>query len=275
VGAVSRVSTPDPSRLLDGKTALVTGGAAGLGLATASLFATHGARVVITDVADEAGEAAAASLRSEGHDVRYVNADVRRTDDVNAAVAFAEETYGSLNVVVANAGVLGRASFQASEQLSDADWLDVLDINLSGTFRTFRAAIPALRRAGGGAMSATSSTAGVYATLYRVAYSASKGGVNALVRALAVELAPDEIRVNGVAPGGMQTDIHASLGRPPSEITVERPDVRAAKARMLKMGRDRTRDVASIHLFLCSDLSDYMTGETLIADSGFSIWNGT
>jgi NAD(P)-dependent dehydrogenase (short-subunit alcohol dehydrogenase family) len=265
----------DSARLLDGKVALITGGGGGLGLATARLFAEHGAKVVTTDMADGAGEAAAAALRDDGHDVRYVHADVRSTADVDAAVAFAEEAHGRLDIAIANAGVLGRASFQASDELSDADWADVIDINLSGAFRTFRAAIPALRRAGGGALSATSSTAGIYATLYRVAYSASKGGLNAMVRALAAELAPDEIRVNGVAPGGMATDIHASLGRPASEIAVERPDVRTAKARMLGSDRDRTHDVASIHLFLCSELGAYINGETLVADGGFSVWNGT
>jgi NAD(P)-dependent dehydrogenase (short-subunit alcohol dehydrogenase family) len=262
------------AKLLEDKVALITGGAGGLGLETAELFAAHGARVVIADVSDEAGEAAAARAREAGGELRFVHADVRSTADVAAAVAFAEETFGRLDIAVANAGVLGRASFQPTESLSDDDWLEVIDINLTGAFRTFRAAIPALRRAGGGVLSATSSTAGVYATLYRVAYSASKGGMNALVRALAAELAP-EIRVNAVAAGGMTTDIHQSLGRPRDAIEVERPDARAFKARMMKPGREGTREIANIHLFLCSDLGDYISGETLVADGGFSIWNGT
>jgi NAD(P)-dependent dehydrogenase (short-subunit alcohol dehydrogenase family) len=265
----------DPSRLLDGKVALITGGAAGLGLETARLFAEHGARVVTTDIADEAGEAAAAALREQGFEVSYVHADVRSRGQVDAAVAAAEARYGRLDIVIANAGILGRASFRPSEEVTDEDWLDVIEVNLSGAFRTFRAAIPALRRARGGALSATSSIAGRYATLYRVAYSASKGGLEAMVRALAVELAPDDIRVNAVAAGGMATAIHASLGRTPEEITVKRPDVRSAKARMLKEGRDRTRDIASIQLFLCSELGAYINGETIVADGGFSIWNGT
>jgi 3-oxoacyl-[acyl-carrier protein] reductase len=263
------------SGLLDGKVALITGGAAGLGIETARLFAEQGAKVVMADVAGDAGEAAAASLREAGRDATYVRTDVRSTRDVEAAVAAAEQMYGRLDIAVANAGILGKASFQPSEQLSDEDWFEVIDINLSGAFRTFRAAIPALRRVGGGAMSATSSTAGIYATLYRVAYSASKGGLGAMVRALAAELAPDDIRVNAVAPGGMATGIHTSLGRAPSEISVERPDIRTAKARMLKPGRDGTRQVANIHLFLCSELGGYINGETIVADGGFSIWNGT
>jgi NAD(P)-dependent dehydrogenase (short-subunit alcohol dehydrogenase family) len=215
--------------LLQDNVALVTGAAAGLGLRTAEIFAEHGARVVITDVADAAGEAAAAGLRSHGQEALYVHADVRNGEDLDAAVAAAEEAFGRLDIVVANAGVLGRASFQPTESLPDEQWLEVIDINLGGVFRAVRSAIPALRRAGGGAISVTSSTAGSFGTLYRVAYSASKGGANALVRALAVELASDNIRVNGVAPGGLETDIHASLGRPREEITVKRPDARAAE----------------------------------------------
>src|SRR5205823_9235248 len=111
--------------------------------------------------------------------------------------------------------------------------------NLGGVFRTFRAAAPALRRAGGGAMSATSSTSGVFSTIHRLAYSASKGGVNALVRGLAGELAPDRIRVNAIAPGAMSTNIRESLGRPPEEIKVPLPDP-TLKGSMRLEGRDGT-----------------------------------
>jgi NAD(P)-dependent dehydrogenase (short-subunit alcohol dehydrogenase family) len=169
---------------------------------------------------------------------------------------------------------MGSASFLPIEEVDDEDWARVLDVNLSGAFRTFRAAVPALRRAGGGAMSATSSVSGVYATVYRSAYGASKGGLNALVRGLAVELAPDRIRVNAMAPGAMATNIRRSLGRGPEEIRVPTPDP-AVKARMRLEGRDGTAEAARLHLFLCSDLAAYVNGETLVADGGFSIWNGT
>jgi NAD(P)-dependent dehydrogenase (short-subunit alcohol dehydrogenase family) len=260
--------------LLDGKVALITGGASGLGLETARLFASEGAKVVVTDVTDEAGEAAMAQLRDGGADARYVHADVRSSADVDAAVAFAEETFGKLDIAVANAGILGRSSFVPVEEASDDDWEVVIDVNLGGVFRTFRAATPALRRAGGGAMSATSSTSGVFSTIHRLAYSASKGGVDALVRGLAGELAPDRIRVNAIAPGVMSTNIRESLGRPPEEITVPLPDP-TVKARMTLAGRDGKAEAARVHLFLCSDLSAYVNGETIVVDGGFSIWNGT
>lgn len=260
--------------LLEGKVALVTGGASGLGRATGKLFAENGARVVLCDVSDEAGEAAAAEIRDGGGDARFVHVDVRKRDDLEAAVAVAEDEFGKLDIAVANAGILGHASFRPSEEITDEDWTDVIEINLGGTFRTFRAAIPALRRAGGGALTATSSVSGVFATVYRAAYSASKAGQNGLVRSLSVELAPDRIRVNSVAAGSMGNNIGQSLGRPRDEITIERPD-RSAKSRVVREGRNGALDVAKAHLFLASDLADYISGETIVVDGGFSIWNGT
>jgi NAD(P)-dependent dehydrogenase (short-subunit alcohol dehydrogenase family) len=158
--------------------------------------------------------------------------------------------------------------------VTDEDWARVVDVNLGGAFRTFRAAVSALRRSGGGAMSATSSVSGVYGTVYRSAYGSSKGGLNALVRGLAVELAPDRIRVNAMCPGAMATNIRQSLGRTPEEIHVPTPDP-SVKARLRLQGRDGTAEAARVHLFLCSDLSAYVNGETLVVDGGFSIWNGT
>jgi NAD(P)-dependent dehydrogenase (short-subunit alcohol dehydrogenase family) len=256
--------------LLEGKVALITGAASGLGLETARLFAEHGAKVVGTDVSDEQGGEALGAI--EG--ARYAHADVTSGADLEAAVATAETEFGRLDVVVANAGIMGRASFLPIEEVSDEDWAQVIDVNLGGAFRTFRAAVPALRRAGGGAMSATSSVSGVYATVYRSAYGSSKGGINALVRGLAVELAPDGIRVNAMCPGTMQTNIRRSLGRNSEEIHVPTPD-RTVKERMRKPDRDGTAEAARAHLFLCSDLASYVSGETLVVDGGFSIWNGT
>jgi NAD(P)-dependent dehydrogenase (short-subunit alcohol dehydrogenase family) len=256
--------------LLEGKVALVTGAASGLGLETARLFAEHGAQVIGTDVSDDEG--ASALGRIDG--ARYVHADVRSAPELDAAIAVAERDLGKLDVVVANAGIMGRASFLPIEEVTDEDWALVLDVNLGGAFRTFRAAVPALRRAGGGAMSATSSVSGVYATVYRSAYGSSKGGVNALVRGLAVELAPDRIRVNAMCPGSMGTNIRRSLGRTREEIHVPMPD-RSVKARVVQDDRDGTAEAARAHLFLCSDLSAYVNGETLVVDGGFSIWNGT
>lgn len=255
---------------LDGKVALITGAASGLGLETAKLFVEEGARVVASDVGDEPSEA----LRDLGSDVVYVRADVRSRAELDSAVERAESSFGRLDCVVANAGIMGSASFRPIEEVSDEDWATVIDVNLTGTFRTFRAAVPALRRAGGGAMSATSSLSGVFATMYRSAYGASKGGIDALVRGLAVELAPDRIRVNSVAPGAMRTNITQSLERGIADISVPMPDLQT-KARMRVPDRDGTKEAARVHLFLCSELAAYVNGETIVVDGGFSIWNGT
>lgn len=258
-------------RMLESQVAVITGGASGLGRETALLFAEHGAAVVVADVSDDEGDSVVQTILDGGGEARYVHADVRRAAELDAAVALAEREFGQLNIMVANAGIQGRASFNPTESVSDEDWAEVLDVNLAGAFRSFRAAIPAVRRAGGGAFSATSSVAGMYATLWRAAYSASKGGMNALVRALAVELAPDRIRVNAVCPGRMETAISRSLGR--AEISVERPDT-SGKSRLGWAGR-MPREAAQVHLFLCSPLAGYVNGEILVADGGFSVWNGT
>jgi NAD(P)-dependent dehydrogenase (short-subunit alcohol dehydrogenase family) len=262
--------------LLEGKVALITGGASGLGLATARLFASEGARVVVVDRSDDAGAAAVEELRADGGTADYAHADVTAPGEIEAAVAFAEDRHGRLDVLVANAGILGRSSFVPVQDVDDASWQQVLDVNLTGTLRSFRAAAPALRRAGGGALSATSSLSGVFGTLHRLAYSASKGGIDALVRGLAVELAPDNIRVNAMAPGYMATNIRESLGRTPDEIHVPLPDPQTkARLRQARPDRDGTAEAARVHLFLCSELAAYVNGETIVVDGGFSMWNGT
>ena len=205
---------------LDGKVALVTGAASGLGLETARLFVEEGARVVASDVGKEPSEA----LRDLGSELLYVRADVRSRADVDAAVEAAEASFGRLDCVVANAGIMGSASFRPIEEVTDEDWATVLDVNLTGTFRTFRAAVPALRRAGGGAMSATSSLSGVFATVYRSAYGASKGGIDALVRGLAVELAPGQDPRQLDRPGAMRTNISRASSEDDADIHVPMPD---------------------------------------------------
>jgi NAD(P)-dependent dehydrogenase (short-subunit alcohol dehydrogenase family) len=261
--------------LLAGKVAIVTGAASGLGAETARLFATEGACVFLADVADDRGAVVAAQISAVGGTARYVHADVRSSPDMDAIVAAAESEHGRLDIVVANAAIMGRASFRGTETISDEDWAAVIDTNLTGAFRSFRAAIPALRRAGGGALSATSSLSGVYATVHRTAYSASKGGLNAMVRALAIELAPDMIRVNGVAAGPMPgTNLVESLGRSLGE-TEHPPPPLSIKSRVLRPQRDAIAEVARLHLVLCSELAAYVNGEVIVADGGFSIWNGT
>jgi NAD(P)-dependent dehydrogenase (short-subunit alcohol dehydrogenase family) len=257
-----------------GRVAVITGAASGLGAATARLFAAEGAAVVLGDLDDGAGEDVAAEIRAAGGQAAYRHLDVRSSADLTGVVAFAESQFAHLDTLVANAGILGHGSFSPSAELSDEDWSTVLDVNLSGTFRSFRAAIPALQRAGGGALSATSSVSGIFATLQRIAYTSTKGGINAMVRALAAELSADRIRVNAIAPGSMDTNIRQSIGRDYASVSRDRPAT-VAKARMHWEERDTTADAAKVHLFLCSHLANYVSGETIVVDGGASIWNGT
>ncbi|MCH8190261.1 MAG: glucose 1-dehydrogenase [Chloroflexi bacterium] len=261
--------------LLEGKVAVVTGASSGLGRETAKLFAAEGAKVVVADVNDEAGEQVADEIRAGGGEAMYVHTDVRRTAEVDNAVDVAERTHGRLDVMVANAGIMGRGSFIPGESVTDEEWAEVMDVNLHGVFRCFRAAIPALRRAGGGAMCATSSTTSVYGALYQAVYSATKGGINALVRALAVELAPEKIRVNAICPGAMPTNIGQSFARSAEEMAklMEPRSNLPEKPRMERQLQD-TLDMAKVHLFFCSDLAAHITGECMVVDHGYSMWNG-
>ncbi|MBM3946272.1 MAG: glucose 1-dehydrogenase [SAR202 cluster bacterium] len=257
---------------LDGKVALITGAASGLGEATARLFAREGAKVVIADVHDERGTKVMADIREGGGEATYVHTDVTDTRQVQNAVATAEKTYGKLNVVIANAGILGSGSSKTVDQISETEWGKILDVNLNGVLRTFKYAIPALRRAGGGAMSATSSIAGVDRVGDTLsAYSVSKAGINMLVKHLAYELADDNIRVNCVCPGGMETRIGESREMPPDQLRARNAQQQAQRSASRLARQSNPLEVAHAHLYLVSDDASFVTGQALIADGGSTI----
>jgi len=261
---------------LDGRVALVTGAASGVGQATAELFVREGAKVVLADLDEAAGEAAAAALQVDGPAV-FHRTDVRRLADIQAAVAVAESQFGRLDTVVANAGTVGGAAVaHRLEDLDEQQWASILDINLSGTIRTFVAAIPALRRAGGGAMSATASIAALTGVAGQAAYSASKGGIVSLVRALAFELAADHIRVNCVCPGGINTNLLANTDIVPMlvaqmEAAAASPDPLTPTALMNRAGNPD--EVAKVHLFLVSDDASFVNGQPVVCDAGSMVAN--
>jgi NAD(P)-dependent dehydrogenase (short-subunit alcohol dehydrogenase family) len=256
---------------LTGKVAIVTGGASGLGEATAKLFAQEGAKVVIADVHDVRGAKVVADIREYGGEAAYVHTDVSKSDQVRNLVATAEKMYGKLNIMVANAGILGPGSTKRVEDLPDEEWDQILNINLGGVFRCFKYAAPAIRRAGGGAMTATSSVAAVRRVGDTLgAYSASKAGINLLVQQMAYELAEDNIRVNCVCPGGMETRIGESANRSPSEER-ERAAQRAATQRGSLGRQSKPAEVAQAHLYLVSDDASFVNGQALIVDGGMTI----
>src|SRR5262245_42554778 len=184
---------------LDGKVALISGGAKGQGAVEARLFVREGARVVFGDILDDEGKKIEAEIRAAGGEATYVHLNVTRETDWRAAVATAVERYGKLDVLVNNAGILLRARI---EDMAEEDWDRIMAINAKGVFLGTKCALPAMRRAGGGSIVNISSTAGLVGSPGQTAaYTATKGAVRLFTKASAIQHARDGIRANSVHPG--------------------------------------------------------------------------
>ena len=245
---------------LDGRVALITGGANGIGKACAGRFVAEGAQVVIADVAREAGEAAAREL---GANARFIACDVGSKAEVDAMVAATVAAFGALDVLVNNAAVIKAADFL---DISEADFDAVLRVNLKGAFLVAQACarqMVAQANAGRkpGAVVNMSSVNAVFAIANQVPYTLSKGALNQLTKVMALALAPHGIRANAIGPGSIMTDI----------LKVVMND-EAAKARILSrtpLGRiGEPSEIAAIAAFLASDDASYITGQTVYADGG-------
>jgi NAD(P)-dependent dehydrogenase (short-subunit alcohol dehydrogenase family) len=244
---------------LDGKVALISGGARGQGATEAQLFAREGAKVALGDILDEAGRQVEAAIRAAGGDATYVHLDVTNEDNWRAAVDTAVQRYGRLNVLVNNAGILLR---KAIEEMTVEEWDGIMAVNLKGVFLGTKHAIPAMRRAGGGSIINISSTAGLVGSPGgSSAYIATKGGVRLFTKATAIQHAKDNIRCNSVHPGPIATEM--------IKDTLENPELWAQRLRRLPLGRAGTpEDVAYGVLYLASDESSYVTGSELVIDGG-------
>jgi NAD(P)-dependent dehydrogenase (short-subunit alcohol dehydrogenase family) len=243
---------------LAGKVAFVTGGAAGIGLACVEALAQAGAKVVLADIDGARGTGAADKLAAD-HDVRFKSCDVGDTVQVEALVADAVAAYGGLDICVANAGIVKAADFL---DLTEADFDAVLRVNLKGVFLTGQAAARQMVAQGrGGAIVNMSSVNGVMAIPNIVPYVVAKGGVNQLTKAMALALAPHNIRVNAIGPGSIMTDVLKSV-----------VDDKAAMNRVLSrtpLGRvGEPSEIGAIAAFLASDAASYITGQTIYADGG-------
>jgi len=251
---------------ISGKAALITGGGTGIGRACAELFAREGARLAIVGRRKEVLDAAAAPIAARGGEVIAIPCDVSDRASVEAAIAATIARFGQLNVVVNNAGVVVVGT---AEQTSDADWNRILAINLTGTFLVSRAALPELRKAHGGSIINIASVLGLFARKQRAAYTASKGGVIGLTKAMALDHAHENIRVNCICPALVESELaRESLSKAP-DAQVER----ARRTAEIPMGRlGQPEDVAQLALYLASDESSWMTGVALPLDGGLTAY---
>jgi NAD(P)-dependent dehydrogenase (short-subunit alcohol dehydrogenase family) len=240
--------------------AVVTGAGAGIGLAMATLFAEEGAHVYVTDVNGETAEAAAAALKGKGLAATAMTVDVSRGQDVNAMFRNIETAHGKIDVLVNNAGLNVRSDFR---HLSDADWVKIREVNLDGVVRVARDGFALLRASGRGSLINVASIMGHRGLRQLAAYSATKGAVLALTRALAVEYAPYDIRVNSLVPGFIETAL--------TERILKNPAINKALVDQAPMRRLGTpEDIARVALFFASADSAYVTGAELAVDGGMT-----
>ena len=243
---------------LEGKVALISGGARGMGAAEARLFAREGARVAVGDLLEEEGARLESEIAEAGGDCIFIRLDVTSEESWANAVELTVSRYGRLDVLVNNAGVYQKARV---EDTTLEGWDRVMAINAAGPFLGTKAAVPAMRDSGGGSIVNISSTAGLVGSLHSTAYTASKGAVRLLTKATAVQYAGDGIRANSVHPGPIDTDMLAAVYSDPEE--------RRRRVSRIPMGREGTvEEVAYGVLFLASDESSFMTGSELVIDGG-------
>ena len=243
---------------LAGKSALITGGGQGIGRAAARLFAAEGARVAVVDVAREAGEATASGIREAGGEAIFIEADVADAARVDAAIGQAEHTFGGLNVLYNNAGGATPRDGKVTEIDLDEFWRTI-GVDLFGTFVACRFAIPIMVRHGGGSIINTTSIRALIGTAGADAYTSAKGGVLTLTKALALQWAEHNIRVNAIAPGVVVTDRVRGLLREDDPII-----------KKSLLGTSEPEDIARLALYLASDESRRVTGAILPMDSGAS-----
>ena len=245
---------------LEGKVALISGAAKGQGETEARLFAQEGASVVLGDILESEGEAAAAAIGESGGDARFIALDVTSEDAWISAVRFTVETFGRLDVLINNAAIYARTLIVDTDI---EEWRRIMDINMTGVFLGTKHAVPAMRESGGGSIINISSTAGLVGSARGSAYGASKGGVRLFTKYTAIQHAPDGIRANSIHPGPIDTDMIAD--------NISTPEGRAASLARVPLGRIGTvMDVAYGALFLASDESSFVTGSELVIDGGIT-----
>lgn len=249
---------------LQGKVAIITGAQSGIGLATALLFAEEGAKVVVADVKDADQEVK--KITERGAEARFIQTDVSSESQVNVLIEKTVSAYGHLDVLVNNAGVELAKKITST---TEAEWDHLMNVNLKGVFLCSRAAIPVMQRSGGGVIVNVSSELGMVGGSEIAAYCASKGGVVQLTKAMAIDHAADQIRVNCVCPGPVSTPLLEDIIASSSNPEEERQSI-VNKTLLKRLAHPH--EIAQVVLFLASDESSYMTGSVVVADGGWTAW---
>ena len=244
---------------LEGKVALISGGARGQGAVEARMFAEEGASVVIGDILDDEGRQTEAQLRELGYECTYVHLDVTSESDWEAAVQSAVSAYGKLDILLNNAGILIRKGI---EDTTADDWDRIFAVNAKGVFLGTKAAIPAMRENGGGSIINISSTAGLVGSPNGSAsYTATKGAVRLFTKSTAIQHAREGIRCNSIHPGPIETDMIADTLSDPANL--------ALRMQRLPLGRvGKPSEIAYGAIYLASDESSFVTGSELVIDGG-------
>ncbi|WP_348765213.1 SDR family oxidoreductase [uncultured Salinisphaera sp.] len=247
---------------LSGKVAVITGSSRGIGKAIAWQMAEHGAKVVISSRKSEACEPVAEELRNAGHDAIAIACHVGKKEDLQNLVDKTKQTYGQIDVLVCNAAT--NPVYGTTAELSDEAWDKIMETNVRGTFWLCNMVLPGMAEQGGGNVIVLSSIAGLRGNTVIGAYGVSKAAEAALVRNLAVEWGPQNIRVNAIAPGLVRTDFAKALVEDPKRL--EQAEKRTPVRRI-----GEPVDIAGVAMFLATDASAYVTGQTLVADGGETI----
>jgi len=243
---------------LRGKVALISGGARGQGAVEGKLFAREGAKVVLGDVLEDEGRRTAEEIGAQGGEAVFVKLDVTKEDDWQSAVDTALSTYGKLDVLVNNAGIL---QMEGVEDITQEVWNRIMAVNTTGVWLGMKVAVPALRKAGGGSIVNISSISGLIGTGLQTAYQASKGAVRIMTKTAAMQYAKEGIRVNSVHPGPIDTPMTTGLDRELWQMFLNGVPLKRAGT---------SEDVAYGVLYLASDESSFVTGSELIIDGGYT-----